>query len=184
MATITQILSDAAAAWGIPFELFYAQAQKESSLNPNAYNAASGAAGLLQLEPATARQLGVSNVMDPTQNANAGAQYLAQLYNQFGDWGMALAAYDWGPDNVSKAVNLYDGDWLSHAPAETQNYVATILGNSGMDYTASVTPSSVIAGAYQTAVSAVNSAAPGTAQKILLLTGAALGVYLLAVDLL
>jgi len=66
------------------------------------------------------------------QSAAGGTSYLAQLYNQFGSWDLALAAYDWGPGNLSKAVATYGSSWLAHAPAETQNYVATILGNAGV----------------------------------------------------
>jgi soluble lytic murein transglycosylase-like protein len=185
MATITQILSDAASAAGVPFEILYAQAQQESGLNPNAYNAASGATGLLQLEPATAAQLGVTNPLDAQQNANGGATYLAQLYDQFGDWSAALAAYDWGPGNVSAAIAQWGDDFLSHAPAETQNYVASILSAAGMDYTPQLTPASVANGVVQTASSALDTAAgPSPIGKVLLLTGFGLFAYLLATELL
>lgn len=151
-ATLQQIVSSAAAANGVPTAIAFAQAQQESSWNPNAYNAKSGATGLFQLEPATAAQLGVTNPTDPTQNANAAMQYLQQLYQQFGDWGTALAAYDWGMGNVKKAQNAAQasgGDWLSSAPTETQNYVSNILGSAGMDATTSVTPASLVNGAAQ-----------------------------------
>ena len=116
----------------MPASLALAQARQESSLNPNAYNPQSGATGLFQLMPATAAQLGVTNPLDPAQSAAGGTSYLAQLFNQFGSWDLALAAYDWGPGNLSKAVATYGSSWLAHAPAETQNYVATILGNAGV----------------------------------------------------
>lgn len=138
-ASIIATLTNAANANGVPPALLLAQAQQESSLNPNAYNPKSGATGLLQLEPGTAADYGVTDPTDPVQNANAGANYLADLYNEFGDWATALAAYDWGPGNVSKYGT-------ASLPAETQNYVSTILGNAGMDATASVTPSSVANG--------------------------------------
>ncbi len=132
MPTITQILADAAAAAGVPSSLLLAQAQQESGLNPNAYNAKSGATGLLQLEPATAAQLGVANSLDPAQNAKGGASYLAQMYQKFGSWDLALAAYDWGPGNLARALSRYGSDWLAHAPSETQNYVSSILAQSGV----------------------------------------------------
>lgn len=133
-SSILEILQSAAASFGIPASLFTAQAQQESSLNPNAYNPKSGATGLLQLEPATAAQYGVtgSALLDPAQNASAGANYLADLYQQFGDWGTALAAYDWGPGNVQAAQAQYGAGWMAAAPAETQNYVASILAASGL----------------------------------------------------
>jgi soluble lytic murein transglycosylase-like protein len=145
-SSILGILQNAAAAFGIPAPLFTAQAQQESSLNPNAYNAKSGATGLLQLEPATAAQYGVtgSALLDPAANATAGANYLSDLFNQFGDWATALAAYDWGPGNVAAAQQKYGANWLAYAPAETQNYVAGILGSSA---TPTSTPASPIASA-------------------------------------
>jgi membrane-bound lytic murein transglycosylase D len=135
-SSILGILESAAEAFGIPSSLFIAQATQESSLNPNAYNASSGATGLLQLEPATAAQYGLTGaaLLDPAQNAAVGANYLADLYAQFGDWATALAAYDWGPGNVTKALNTYGASFLTMdpgVPAETQNYVANILGASG-----------------------------------------------------
>ena len=133
MATsIEQLIAQAAAQAGVPASLALAQARQESSLNPNAYNPKSGATGLFQLEPPTAAMLGVTNPLDPAQSAAGGTSYLAQLYNRFGSWDLALAAYDWGPGNLSKAVATYGSSWLAHAPAETQNYVATILGNAGV----------------------------------------------------
>jgi len=130
--SIEQLIAQAAARAGVPASLALAQARQESSLNPNAYNPQSGATGLFQLMPATAAQLGVTNPLDPAQSAAGGTSYLAQLFNQFGSWDLALAAYDWGPGNLSKAVATYGSSWLAHAPAETQNYVATILGNAGV----------------------------------------------------
>jgi hypothetical protein len=130
--SIEQLIAQAAAQAGVPASLALAQARQESSLNPNAYNPQSGATGLFQLMPATAAQLGVTNPLDPAQSAAGGTSYLAQLFNQFGSWDLALAAYDWGPGNLSKAVATYGSSWLAHAPAETQNYVATILGNAGV----------------------------------------------------
>jgi len=130
--SIEQLIAQAAAQAGVPASLALAQARQESSLNPNAYNPKSGATGLFQLEPPTAAMLGVTNPLDPAQSAAGGTSYLAQLFNQFGSWDLALAAYDWGPGNLSKAVATYGSSWLAHAPAETQNYVATILGNAGV----------------------------------------------------
>ena len=141
-SSILGILQNAAAAFGIPAPLFTAQAQQESSLNPNAYNAKSGATGLLQLEPATAAQYGVSGsaLLDPAANATAGANYLSDLFGQFGDWATALAAYDWGPGNVAAAQAKYGANWMAYAPAETQNYVASILGAAPASTAAPASP--------------------------------------------
>ncbi len=188
--SITQLIQNAAAAAGIPPALALAQAQQESSLNPAAYNPKSGATGLFQLEPATATMLGVTDSLDPAQNSQGGTTYLAQLYSQFGSWDAALAAFDWGPGNVSKAQAAYGDDWLDYAPSETQNYVSTILSNAGMDATANVTPASVATGAFQYVQNLFSNAPPDpaagdfsaapAAPNIFLLTGLAFGAYLLA----
>jgi soluble lytic murein transglycosylase-like protein len=124
-SNIEQALTDAANQYGLPPALVIAQAQQESGGNPNAVSPV-GAQGVMQLMPATAAQLGVTDPFDPVQNITAGVKYLAQLVQQFGgDLSLALAAYNWGPGNVSK--NGYN-NW----PTETQNYVANILGNSGV----------------------------------------------------
>jgi len=109
----------AAARNQIPEDLFLRLVQQESGWNPNA-RSHKGALGLAQLMPATARSLGV-NPMDVSQNLEGGARYLRRQYETFGDWRLALAAYNAGPGAVQK----YDG-----VPPykETQNYVRIILG--------------------------------------------------------
>jgi len=95
----------------------------------------------MQLMPATSAQYGVTDPFDPTQNVNAGVQYLSALLSQFGgDTVAALAAYDWGPGNVQRAIAAYGSDWLSYAPAETQNYVASITGVAPAPAPAAPTP--------------------------------------------
>lgn len=189
-ATLQSIVSSAAAANGVPPAIAFAQAQQESSWNPNAYNPSSGATGLFQLEPATAAQLGVTNLTDPTQNANGAMKYMAQLYAQFGDWGTALAAYDWGMGNVSKSQAANGSDWLSSAPSETQNYVSNILGSAGMDDSSSVTPASIANGVTQYVqnllpddspiATAVSTNPAGTAALVI---GGGLALFLLAREL-
>ena len=93
--------------------------EAESSYNPTALSP-KGAYGLGQLMPDTAARLGV-NPDDPRQNLEGGARYLRMMYERFGDWRLALAAYNAGPG----AVEQHNG-----VPpyAETTEYVRIILG--------------------------------------------------------
>ncbi len=125
MAISDQIVATAQ-QYGVDPSLALEVAQQESGLNRNAVSSA-GAIGVFQLEPATAAMLGV-NPYDVNQNIQGGIQYLAQMLAQFGgDVEAALAAYNWGPGNVSNAMAAAGSGWLSTAPAETQNYVQKIL---------------------------------------------------------
>lgn len=109
----------AARRYGIPEDLFLRLVQQESGWNPRA-RSHKGATGLAQLMPGTAAKLGV-NPHDPVQNLHGGARYLRMMYNQFGNWNLALAAYNAGPGAVQK----YNG-----VPPyrETRNYVRIIAG--------------------------------------------------------
>lgn len=112
-----------AAQYGIPKGLFLSLVHQESGFNPQAKSSA-GAFGLTQLMPATARAMNV-NLQDPMSQLEGGARYLKQQYDKFGNWQLALAAYNAGPGNVT------NGAWKNFP--ETQNYVKNILGSEG-DY--------------------------------------------------
>ena len=109
----------AARQYGIPEDLFLRLVQQESGWNPSA-KSHKGATGLAQLMPGTASRLGV-NPHDPVQNLNGGARYLRMMYNQFGTWRLALAAYNAGPAAVSKYGGI-------PPYRETRNYVRIIAG--------------------------------------------------------
>ena len=109
----------AAAEHGIPEDLFLRLVQRESGWNPGAVSH-KGATGLAQLMPDTARLLGV-DINDPADNLRGGARYLRMMYDRFGSWRLALAAYNAGP----MAVEANDG---IPPYEETQNYVKAILG--------------------------------------------------------
>lgn len=78
-----------------------------------------GAQGLMQLMPATAADLGVSNSFDANQNIRGGTQYLSQLQKQFNDFNLVLAAYNAGPANVTKYKGIPPF-------RETQKYVKRV----------------------------------------------------------
>jgi soluble lytic murein transglycosylase-like protein len=116
---LSAIMSDAAAHHGIDPRLLAAVAQRESRFNPNAVSPV-GACGVMQLMPATARYLGVANIMDPRENVMGAARYLRTLLDTFhGDLDLTLAAYNAGPG----AVRRYNG--VPPFP-ETQAYVRSI----------------------------------------------------------
>ena len=115
-------IQKAGAANGVDPLLLQAVISQESGFNPNATSSA-GAKGLMQLMPATAAGLGVTNPYDPTQSINAGARYLKTDLDRFGgDTSLALAAYNAG----AGAVRSYGG--IPPYP-ETQNYVKNILAH-------------------------------------------------------
>lgn len=110
----------AAQRHGIPEDLFLRLVQQESGWNPRA-RSHKGATGLAQLMPGTAAKLGV-NPNDPVQNLDGGARYLRMMYNQFGNWPLALAAYNAGPGAVQKYGGI-------PPYRETRNYVRIIHGS-------------------------------------------------------
>lgn len=117
----------------IPPELVW-QAEAESTFNPAARSPV-GAVGLYQFMPATAREYGLSlspvdERLDAMKNARAAARYLKYLHGRFGNWPLALAAYNCGQGRVSKALAAAGGttfdDIHDRLPAETRMYVPKI----------------------------------------------------------
>ncbi len=108
----------AARKHGVPEDLFLRLVQQESGWNSGAVSP-KGATGLAQLMPDTASLMGV-DINDPKDNLHGGARYLKMMYDRFGSWKLALAAYNAGPLAVEKnnGVPPYE---------ETKNYVAAIL---------------------------------------------------------
>jgi soluble lytic murein transglycosylase-like protein len=109
----------AEAQFGLPTGLLDALIWTESRYNPFAVSKA-GAAGLGQLMPATAKELGVSNRFDPLANVSGAARYLRQMLDRFGVVHLALAAYNAGPGAVERARGIpHNG--------ETPGYVRNVL---------------------------------------------------------
>ena len=116
---LQQMARAAARQHNIPEDLFLRLVGTESNFRPGA-RSHKGAIGLAQLMPRTAQVLGV-NPHDPRQNLEGGARYLRQQYQKFGNWRLALAAYNAGPGAVEKYRGI-------PPYAETRNYVRLILG--------------------------------------------------------
>lgn len=134
MATTEQQLVAAAVKYSVPPDLVLRVAKQESGLSQAARSSA-GAIGVMQLMPATAAGLGV-NPYDQAQNIDGGVRYLRMMYDRYGNWTDALAAYNAGPGTVDK--------WLANLralPGETLDYLQQILGVKTQ------TPSSPVAAA-------------------------------------
>jgi len=114
------IIASAAVSNGLDPKLIEAVIRTESNFDAQAVSPV-GAQGLMQLMPATAAELGVSDAFDPEQNIQAGSRYLKRLMDRYdGDTGLALAAYNWGMGNLERHPE--------RMPQETVNYVAKITG--------------------------------------------------------
>jgi len=122
--------------YGIPVEMRYLSVI-ESGLNPEATSHA-GAKGLWQFMPGTAGMMRLRNnsyideSRDPIKSTEAACKYLTDLYGDFDDWFLAMAAYNCGPGNVRKAIRKSGGKkdfWeiKEHLPRETRNYIPKFI---------------------------------------------------------
>ncbi len=120
----------------LPLELKYLPII-ESALNPKAYSRA-GANGLWQFMYGTAKNMKlditsfVDERRDPIKSTDAAARYLKQLYDKYGDWHLAIAAYNCGPGNVNRAIRRSGGKtgyWEIYyrLPRETRGYVPAFI---------------------------------------------------------
>jgi hypothetical protein len=119
---ICDTLAEAARSNDLPAHFFIRLLYQESSFRPSAISSA-GALGIAQFMQETATDRGLDNPFDPVQAIPASARLLRDLYQKFGNLGLAAAAYNAGPRRIA--------DWLTNKgplPPETQDYVKAITG--------------------------------------------------------
>jgi membrane-bound lytic murein transglycosylase D len=138
------IFVEALMKYDVPIELKYLPIV-ESALKPKAYSRA-GAAGMWQFIYSTGRKYGlyvnslVDDRYDIIKESDAAAHHLRDLYDMFGDWSLAISAYNCGPGNITKAITRSGGkrdfwDLYPYLPRETRGYLpAFIAVNYAMSY--------------------------------------------------
>src|SRR5262249_27698533 len=127
---ICQMIEQAANGEDLPFEFLARLIWQESNFNPHAVSRA-GAQGIAQFMPKTASERGLADPFEPASALQESAEFLRELRQQFGNVGLAAAAYNAGPKRVQ--------DWLAKRatlPRETQNYVETITGRPAQRWAA------------------------------------------------
>src|SRR5689334_17400935 len=129
------MIESAARASNLPLEFFARVIWQESRFQPDAVGpvtkSGAQAQGIAQFMPGTASERGLLNPFNPVQALPKSAEFLNELRNQFGNLGLAAAAYNAGPKRVQ--------DWLAGIgamPQETRNYVFAITGTSVEDWAA------------------------------------------------
>jgi transglycosylase-like protein with SLT domain len=131
---VCRALEQSAAENALPVEFFARVIWQESRFDAKAVSA-KGAQGIAQFMPRTASWHGLADPLDPIESLRHSAAYLHELLNQFGNLGLAAAAYNAGPARVSAWL-------LSHRalPAETRNYVALVTGWTADEWASSSPP--------------------------------------------
>jgi Transglycosylase SLT domain/SPOR domain len=129
--TVCGAVQAAAAANDLPVDFFTRLIWQESRFDPQAVSRA-GAQGIAQFMPGTAAWRGLADPFNPVEALHESAQFLRELRSQFGNLGLAAAAYNAGPRRVQ--------EWLAKRgalPRETQGYVRIITGREAEDWTSS-----------------------------------------------
>lgn len=113
---------------GMPAGLLHRQLYQESHFRSDIIDgievSSAGAVGIAQIVPRWHPDV---NALDPVASINYAARYMRALYDTFGSWSLALAAYNWGQGNQRK--DLRDGIAGNEWPTETRNYVAQITAD-------------------------------------------------------
>jgi transglycosylase-like protein with SLT domain len=128
-AGLCSAMVSVARANGLPAPFFANLIWQESGFNPGVVSRA-GAQGIAQFMPETAKEYGLVNPFDPIHAINAAGKFLNKLVGQFGNLGLAAAAYNAGPGRVSAYVAKRRG-----LPEETRNYVIRITGKTADKWT-------------------------------------------------
>jgi Transglycosylase SLT domain len=133
LRSLCQTIASAAAQNDLPFEFFSRIIWQESRFNPGAIGPVTRggqrAQGIAQFMPATALERSVSDPFDPFEALPKSAEFLRELRAEFGNLGLAAAAYNAGPQRVR--------DWLDGKrtlPSETQAYVQKVTGHSAQEW--------------------------------------------------
>jgi Transglycosylase SLT domain len=131
---VCRALEQSAAENALPVEFFARVIWQESRFDAKAVSA-KGAQGIAQFMPRTASWHGLADPLDPIESLRHSAAYLHELLNQFGNLGLAAAAYNAGPARVSAWL-------LNHRalPVETRNYVALVTGWTADEWASSSPP--------------------------------------------
>ncbi|HLD02754.1 MAG TPA: transglycosylase SLT domain-containing protein, partial [Candidatus Nanoarchaeia archaeon] len=144
------MIRKASEKYNLPFNILDSLIFQESSYNTNAISS-KGAEGLTQLMPGTARDLGITDTLNPEESIDAGARYLKRMFKMFGkspkpieeQWKFALAAYNAGPGNVIEAQRIAKSNGLNPnlwesiddfmPKEETRDYVERISARSHLN---------------------------------------------------
>lgn len=127
---LCRLIEGAARSQRVPHDLLTRLIWQESSFRPHVVSPA-GAQGIAQFMPGTAQERGLADPFDPEQAIPKAAEFIAHLTEQFGNLGLAAAAYNGGPARVTS--------WLAgrgELPAETRNYVIAVTGRSAEEWAA------------------------------------------------
>ncbi len=130
---LCRLIDGAARDHSVPAAFLTRLIFQESSFRPGVISPA-GAQGLAQFMPGTARERGLLDPFDPEQAVPKAAHFLAELRDRFGNWGLAAAGYNGGPNRVAGWLAARKAGQSRFLPYETENYVLSITGTSVEDW--------------------------------------------------
>ncbi|CAH1652207.1 Lytic transglycosylase domain-containing protein [Hyphomicrobiales bacterium] len=130
---LCSIIDEAAKTHSVPPAFLTRLIFQESSFRPHVTSPA-GAQGVAQFMPGTARERGLLDPFDPEQAVPKAAHFLADLKDRFGNWGLAAAAYNGGPNRLAGWLAARAAGQPRFLPMETKNYVLLITGTAVEDW--------------------------------------------------